>query len=67
MSRYDDMPAAVLISKRSDYQPSHVLHLLLSLITFGIWLPVWLLVAISHSNERSKIDAALRRKESAGA
>lgn len=26
--------------------PNHILHLLLSVITVGFWLPVWLLVAI---------------------
>lgn len=30
---------------------SHVLHLLLSLITLGIWLPIWLLVALSNSSQ----------------
>lgn len=27
-------------------RPSHVLHLLLSLITGGLWIPVWLLLSI---------------------
>lgn len=26
--------------------PNHVLHLLLTLITVGLWLPVWLLIAL---------------------
>ena len=26
--------------------PSHVLHLLLSLITVGLWIPVWILVGL---------------------
>lgn len=26
--------------------PSHLLHLILSLVSFGLWLPVWLIVAI---------------------
>ena len=26
---------------------SHVLHLLLSIVTFGVWLPVWFLCALS--------------------
>lgn len=30
---------------------SHVLHLLLSLITVGVWLPVWLLVAQSNRRQ----------------
>jgi len=27
---------------------NHVLHLLLSLVTGGLWLPVWLLVTMGH-------------------
>ena len=50
---------AQLIAKRTDYQPQHVLHLLLSVVTFGLWLPVWAIVGISHRNERSKIDAKI--------
>jgi len=30
---------------------SHLLHLVLSIITFGIWLPVWLLTDIFNSSE----------------
>ena len=50
---------AQLIAKRADYQTEHVLHLLLSLLTIGLWIPVWTLVGISHRNERSKIDARI--------
>ena len=28
--------------------PNHVLHLLLSLLSMGLWLPIWLLVACSQ-------------------
>jgi len=28
---------------------SHVLHLLLSLLTLGLWLPVWLLCSLNQS------------------
>ena len=48
-----------LLAKRADYQPAHVLHLLLSLITLGLWVPVWILVAVSHRIERAKIDRKL--------
>lgn len=29
--------------------PNHVLHLLLSVVTAGLWLPVWFLVALFGS------------------
>lgn len=41
---------AVMVSHGTG--PNHVLHLLLSLVTCGFWLVVWLLVALT-SNGRS--------------
>jgi hypothetical protein len=29
---------------------NHVLHLLLTLFTFGLWAPVWFIVALYNSN-----------------
>ena len=68
MSNVNDKHAAliVLMAKRTDYQPQHVLHLLLSVVTFGLWLPVWALVGISHRNERRKIDLEMVRIGSQG-
>ena len=34
---------------------SHVLHLLLSLISCGLWLPVWMLICLSVSLENRGI------------
>lgn len=30
---------------------SHILHLLLSVISAGLWVPVWIVVAISNNRE----------------
>ena len=49
-----------LVAKRNDYRTGHVLHLLLSIVTAGLWIPIWLLVAISNANERQKIDKKLK-------
>lgn len=27
-------------------KPNHILHLLLSFFTFGVWIPIWLLLTI---------------------
>ena len=48
-----------LVSRRDEYKTSHVLHLLISVFTLGIWVPVWIIVALSNSIERKKIDRAL--------
>lgn len=53
------MNTAQLLAKRADHKTAHILHLLLSLITAGLWVPVWVLVALSHSIERRKIDRKL--------
>lgn len=31
-------------------QTNHVLHLVLTLLTFGMWLPVWIVMAIVNTN-----------------
>lgn len=35
------------------HENSHVLHLILSILTCGLWIPVWLFVAIT-TGKRSK-------------
>ena len=35
---------------------SHVLHLLLSIITGGVWLIIWALCSIANASQNSKID-----------
>ena len=49
-----------LMAKRADHQTAHLLHLVLSVVTVGIWVPVWILVTLSHGIERRKIDRKLR-------
>lgn len=38
---------AMVLAERQT--PNHILHLLLSVVTAGFWLPVWLLVALIGS------------------
>ena len=54
-----DHMTMALVSRRDDYKTSHVLHLLLSVFTLGIWVPVWIIVALSNAIERKKIDREL--------
>lgn len=50
----NQIKAMQLLSKKK--KTSHVLHLVLSLITAGLWLPVWILVCISNAIENYKVD-----------
>ncbi|WP_179420300.1 DUF2510 domain-containing protein [Pedococcus badiiscoriae] len=50
----------VVIAGPSDrIQTNHVFHLLMSILTFGLWTPVWALVAFSNaqSNARARRQA----------
>lgn len=38
-------------------RPNHILHLLLSVVTFGLWLPVWLIVAATTREQRAVLTA----------
>ena len=56
---YTDQESSVMLSKKK--KTSHLLHLFLSMITFGFWLVIWLLVAISNSSVNSKIDKTISK------
>jgi hypothetical protein len=45
-----DFDAVIAFGK----SPNHILHLLLSIITAGIWLVVWLLLAVTGGISRRK-------------
>jgi len=57
------MNRSQLLARRADHKTAHLLHLVLSVITMGFWVPVWMLVTLSHSLERSKIDRKLARED----
>ena len=56
-----NIKALQLISKKK--KTSHLLHLVLSIITMGFWLPVWVLVALSNGIENARIDAKINKLE----
>ena len=41
---------------KSKHETSHILHLLLTIVTFGFWLIVWIGVTIYNSRKREDID-----------
>lgn len=46
---------AVVVKGR---RPNHLLHLVLSLITLGFWIPVWICVAIFAGEKRKTLTAS---------
>jgi len=57
------MTKSQLLAKRADHKTSHLLHLVLSVITAGMWIPVWFLVALRHQLTRDSIDRKLGKIE----
>ena len=55
----NSIKAMQLISKKK--KTSHLLHIVLTLCTFGFWIPIWVLVAVSNSLENSRIDRQLNK------
>ena len=51
----------LLLAKYNNYKTNHVLHLILSVLTVGFWIPIWALCGLSNANERKKIEQKLRK------
>jgi hypothetical protein len=56
---YSDQEVAVMLSAKKN--TSHLLHIILSVITVGFWVVVWIVVALSNSNENAKIDRKIKK------
>lgn len=48
-----------LLMRRERYKTNHILHLLLSVLSAGLWVPLWILVALNNGIERQKVDRRL--------
>jgi hypothetical protein len=58
--RASDAQMASLLSQKK--QTNHILHLLLSIVTGGLWLIVWLLVALGNRRHNREIDERINAK-----
>lgn len=38
-------------------RPNHILHLILSIITAGLWIPVWILITLTGGEKHATIQA----------
>ena len=43
------MQQTVFVANGGGRRVNHVLHLILTILTFGLWLPVWAVLAIANS------------------
>jgi len=47
--------------KLARVKTSHILHLLLSLLTVGWWIPVWILLGLNNVAERARIERRIKK------
>lgn len=41
----------VVVNPKKTYKTSHAFHLIMSIVTFGLWLPVWLIVGLYNASK----------------
>jgi len=49
-----------LISQRSEQKTAHILHLLITILTIGFWIPVWIFMSLYHARKRRDINKELQ-------
>lgn len=49
-----------LISKLAKYRTNHILHLILSIMTGGLWIFIWFLVAMKNRVETKDIERKIK-------
>ena len=52
--------------KYQNYETSHFLHFLMTLLTGGIWIIVWILVAINNWDRRRLLENEIEKEIDSG-
>lgn len=55
----DSTEKLVLLNQKP--KTSHVLHLILSIVTGGVWVIVWLIIAMINQQRCANIDRKIKR------
>ena len=45
----------------SSQKTNHILHLILSIISMGVWLPIWILVGANNAIERGRTESRITK------
>ena len=46
--------------KMHDQKVSHLLHLILAIISMGFWVPVWIIITVSSNLEKRRLMGKLK-------
>lgn len=52
-----------LLAQRGDKKTNHILHLILSVFSAGLWVPLWIMITIINAMHRGEIDRELGKCE----
>lgn len=56
---YTDQEVAVMLSKKR--KTSHLLHLVLSVLTVGFWVIIWVIVGLNNAIENGRMDRRIAK------
>ena len=59
------MSYAKLIAARDRLERKHtsnIFHLIMSIITVGLWIPIWIIVATNNAMERKKLIKVIEKE-----
>ena len=56
----------LLILKYKNHETNHILHCLVSILTGGLWLIVWLFVVVNNNNKRKLLEDEIEKEIDSG-
>ena len=57
----NDAQIIIETDKLRRMKTNHILHLLLSIVTIGWWIPIWLIVGLNSVIERGRIEKRIKK------
>jgi len=62
----NDTIITALQIERMSYKTNHILHLLLSIVTAGFWIPIWILAYINNGMKVGCVDGKIGHVQKGG-
>ena len=62
MNNQNELISAILAKDKLErYRTNHILHIILSILTGGLWLGIYLFMTIHNASKRSEIERRIKK------
>ena len=56
-----DPKLMIKLDRLAKAKTNHILHIILTVLTYGVWMPVWIIIAYNNAKKRDVLEKEINR------